>query len=819
MSYNSAKIAVSAATYWVDRPFDYLIPQELESVIVPGVRVTVPFGRGNRRSEGIVLALGSCDEGKKLKWIESALDSEPVLDDNMLKLAMWMRERFFCTVYDAVKTMLPAGLWYSIQSVYSVSEGYDRELAYDAAGKSAREMQILNILFANGGKCELKVIEGVLGGQSALSALSSLAKKGVVTADAMELRRIRDKTVNSASLVITAEEAMEIAAKKKHRAPQQAAILELLSTVGGAAVKEICYFTGCTAATVSKLAKDGYLRLDAQEVYRSPIIVPTNMAPMPVLNQSQQDAFEGIFTLALEDTARAALVFGVTGSGKTTIYIRMISEMLKIGKSSIMLVPEIALTPQMIETFSSHFGKKVAVLHSSLAIGERYDEWKRVKRGEATVVIGTRSAVFAPAQNLGLIIIDEEQEDTYKSDNSPRYHARDVAKYRCSVSKAMLLLGSATPDVVSRYYADNGRYSYFKIPGRYNELAMPIVTIVDMKKELRAGNGGSISSVLRFEIEKNLASGEQTILFLNRRGANKLITCLECGFTYQCPRCSVSLTYHSANRRLMCHYCGYSIRPDELCPQCGGELSYVGAGTQKVVEELGASFPDVEIIRMDADTVAPAGGHEILLNRFRDEKIPIMVGTQMVTKGLNFENVTLVGVISADQSLYSGDYRSGERTFSLITQVVGRSGRGDKPGRAVIQTLTPENQTIRQAAAQDYDSFYTSEIYLREMMMVPPFAELYAVTASGIDEIAVLQCCTFVRDSLQKKLKDCRDARILGPAPLPVVRVNNRFRYRVMISGDSGKVIRGLISQILIYCNTAKEFRGVSVFADTNPGI
>ena len=396
--------------------------------------------------------------------------------------------------------------------------------------------------------------------------------------------------------------------------------------------------------------------------------------------------------------------------------------------------------------------------------------------------------------------------------------ARDVAKYRCAASNALLLLGSATPDIESRYFAEQGRYAYFALPERYNRMELPQVRIVDMKLELRAGNGGSISSVLQKEIRSNLEHGEQTILFLNRRGASKLVTCAECGFTYQCPRCSVSLTYHSANRRLMCHYCGYSVRVDAQCPDCGGELKYVGAGTQKVVEELSALFPDTEILRMDTDSVAPAGSHEVLLNRFREANIPIMVGTQMVTKGLNFENVTLVGVISADQSLYSGDYRAGERTFSLITQVVGRSGRGDKPGRAVIQTLTPENQTIRQAAEQDYDSFYHSEIYLREMQMAPPFAELYAVTASGTDEGSVVRCCAFVRDQLREMLKNIDGLRVLGPAPLPVVRVNNRFRYRVTVSGANGGAVRSAIARMLIYCNTAKEFRGVSLYADLNPG-
>ena len=813
----TAKIAVSAATYWVDRPFDYLVPDELSAQVVPGVRVVVPFGRGNRRSEGIVLALGQAEAGKKLKYIDSVLDGAPVLDASMIKLAMWMRERFFCTVYDAVRAMLPAGLWYSVKTEYTVATGVGRDAAYAAAGQSARESAVLDFAFDQGGSFTERELESAVPERQAAQALASLVKKGVIAEHRTELRRARDKTVQYASLAVPADDAMNLASARKRRAPQQAAVLELLCAVGRAAVKEICYFTGCTAQTVNKLKRDGLVVTEEDEVYRSPVAVPDETEPLPELNESQRLAFEGISALARGGEQRCALLFGVTGSGKTTVYIRLIAEMLGQGRSSILLVPEIALTPQMIETFSAHFGHEVAVLHSSLAIGERYDEWKRISRGEARVVIGTRSAIFAPVRSLGLIIIDEEQEDTYKSENQPRYHARDVAKFRCSQAGAFLLLGSATPDIESRYWAEKGRYAFFSLPERYNAMELPQVDIVDMKLELRAGNGSSISSRLRGEIEQNLSRGEQTILFLNRRGANKLITCAECGFTYECPRCSVSLTYHSANRRLMCHYCGHSQRVDDRCPECGGELNYVGAGTQKVVEELMELFPNTGILRMDADSVAPVGSHEALLNRFRDEKIPILVGTQMVTKGLNFDNVTLVGVISADQSLYSGDYKAGERTFSLITQVVGRSGRGSRPGRAVIQTFTPENQTICQAAKQDYDSFYRSEIYLRSLQGLPPFSELYAVTASGVDEGAVLRCCTFVRDSLSRSLGGGEGVRVLGPAPLQVVRVNNRFRYRVTVSADDAGAVRSVISQLLNYCNTAKEYRGVSVYADIGP--
>jgi primosomal protein N' (replication factor Y) len=742
-----AKIAVSAATYWLDKPYDYGIPAELADAVRPGVRVTVPFARGNRRSEGIVLSVADSSNYDKLKYIDTVLDSEPVLTPEQIRLALWMHDRFFCTVYDAIKAMLPAGMWFT-------SDGE---------------------------------------------------------------KKVSDKLTEFASLAVAAEDAAAVAANRRRKAPMQASLLETLSAVGSVSSHELLSFTGASRQSLKSLCDAGLVELTVEETFRRPSRYDGELLPLPELNDSQLEALTGISSLSDSGKAGAALLFGVTGSGKTTIYIHLIRKILDEGKSSILLVPEIALTPQMLQTFSSHFGDEIAVLHSSLSVGERYDEWKRIKTGLAHVVIGTRSAIFAPVENLGLIIIDEEQEDTYKSENNPRYHARDVAKYRCARSGALLLLGSATPDIESRYAAEKGKYSYFVLPDRYNNMELPGVRIVDMKRELRRGNGGDISAVLRDEIAENLERGEQSILFLNRRGASKLITCGECGYTYKCPRCSVSLTYHSADRKLMCHYCGYTRNVDPVCPDCGGKLNYIGSGTQKVEQELHELFPDTEVIRMDTDTVSRAGSHEALLERFRREKIPVMIGTQMVTKGLNFENVTLVGVISADQSLYAGDYRAGERTFSLITQVVGRSGRGDRPGRAVIQTFTPENETIMQAAAQDYDSFYHSEIQLRKLQNTPPFADILAVTASGQDESAVLRCCAAVRDMLVDGTKNKHGIAVMGPAPLSVVKVNNRYRYRINVSCRADGDMRKLISAIIIQCSTDKEFRGVSVYADNNP--
>ena len=739
-----AKIAVSAATYPIDKPYDYKIPQELADKISIGVRVTVPFGRGNRRCEGVVLSLA--DGGQdKLKSIEAVLDETPVLSPENIKLALWMRDRFFCTVYDAIRTMLPTGLW-----------------------------------FKDGN------------------------------------RRVSDKTVSVAVLEIPGEDAAQLAAQRRMRAPQQSAILDLLAQMGSVSLNEIYYFTGAGRPSVKALENLGVITIEKREVFRRPEVNASPGEPI-VLNEEQETAFDGLRSLLDADEANAALLCGVTGSGKTSVYIKLIEEAVAKGKTSIVLVPEIALTPQLLSIFTSYFKDKIAVLHSALSMGERYDEWKRIRLGLVRVVVGTRSAIFAPVSDLGLIIIDEEQEHTYKSENSPRYHAREVAKYRCVQSGALLVLGSATPSVESMYNTEEGRYELFRLTNRYNNRELPTVIIADMKKELQAGNGGTISAVLEKELRQNIESGEQSILFINRRGANTLIACGECAYTYMCPRCSVSMTYHSANHRLMCHYCGYSQSVHDECPECGGKLSFIGAGTQKVELELQEMFPGVGIVRMDTDTVSQKNSHEELLFRFQNKKIPILLGTQMVTKGLDFENVTLVGVLSADLSLYINDYRAHERTFSLITQVVGRSGRGEKSGRAVIQTFTPGNEVIRLASHQDYGGFYEREIELRRILGAPPVFDLFVLTASALDETVVLKTCAALRVALEKHLSDVPDIRILGPAPAPVTKINNRFRYRVSISCKNSKRVRDTLSHIIREFSKDKEYRGVSIYADIDP--
>lgn len=816
----TAKVALAEAAYAIDKPYDYAVPPALCGGAAPGVRVMVPFGRGNRRSEGIILALSRNPAARSLKSLTALLDEAPVLDEAGLRIALWMRDRYFCTLYDAVKAMLPAGLWFSLKDTVKVAGGVDREAAYGAAARSEGARRLLDVLYANGGEADWSAVSLAFGEDDPGPAVRLLAKKNILLSETHALRGVRDKMESVVSLALPAEEALGLLESGKRAAPLRRASVQLLAQAGSLSVKELCYFTGASPATVKGLEKAGVVALSAREVFRRPLRPESGQPGKPiVLSREQEAAFEGISALIRRGEPAAALLRGVTGSGKTLVYIRLLERVLARGKTALVLVPEIALTPQLVSIFSSYFPGRIAVLHSSLRVGERYDEWKRIRAGLVDIVVGTRSAVFAPLKNLGLVVLDEEQEYSYKSENNPRYHARDIAKYRCARDNAVLLLGSATPAVETAYFAETGLYRSFLLSSRYNDRPLPRVILADMRRELKEGNGGVISSVLREELEENIRSGRQSILFLNRRGNSRMVACGECGWVPECPRCSVPLTYHSANGRLMCHYCGHSEKDTGRCPDCGGLVKYIGAGTQKVQEELEALFPGVEILRMDTDTVSPSRPHEVLLDRFVKEKIPVLVGTQMVAKGLDFENVTLVGVINADLSLYVDNFRARERTFSLLTQVVGRAGRGDREGRAVLQTFTPDNDVIRFAAAQDYEGFYDSEIALRRIRGFPPFSDLFTLTVSGRDETETLRGCRNLRGMLEKTLganPGAPELLVLGPAPAPVLKVNNRYRYRLTLMGKNDRKTREWIGWLLRTFRNEKQNRNLSLFADSD---
>lgn len=815
-----AKVAVAAATYAMDKPYDYLLPPSLRETAAPGMRVLVPFGRSNKKTEAVILSVCEDSQLKTPKAVARLLDDAPLLDDKAIKLALWMRERFFCTVFEAVRAMLPAGLWNSFERMILLKdEALAHQMLADPENDTASK-QLLETLLKRKKGLSISAAAKLTAPEPPDALVKRLEETGVLYTETQIGQAVNDKTVKIIRLAVSAEEAGEYAQRAAKTAPMQAAALEQLAQCAQLSAKELCYMTGATTQTIASLEKKGLVESIQKQVYRRPVFSKTDVQAGPItLNDEQGQSYRGISELLSQSGPHAALLHGVTGSGKTQVYIKLIQDVLSSGGQAIVLVPEIALTPQLMEIFWAHFGQRVAVLHSALSQGERSDEWQRIHRGQVGVVVGTRSAVFAPLENIRLIVIDEEQEYSYKSENSPRYHARDIAKFRCVQHGAVLLLGSATPSVESMYSARSGAYSLFTINERYNRLDLPRVELADMRAELKNGNASTISALLYHELEKNIKDQKQSILFINRRGNSRLVACVECGYIPYCPRCSVALSYHSVNGRLMCHYCGYSEKVSERCPDCSGELKHVGAGTQKVVQELGALFPGVEILRMDTDVTSTRNSHEQLLDRFRYEKIPILVGTQMVAKGLDFENVTLVGVLAADISLYVDDFRACERTFSLITQVIGRAGRGESEGRAVIQTFTPQNPVILFAASQDYNGFYENEIGLRRAHQIPPFSDLFVLTVFGSAETSVLEACTRLRAAAENCLTQLRDldVRILGPAPAPVTKLNNRFRYRLTLCCRNNRSARSLVSRLLTYFHSDKRNKNLHVFADINP--
>ena len=810
-----AKIAVSAATFAIDKPYSYAIPEGM--VLEPGQRVTVPFGRGNRQSEGMVLSIET-GSTEKLKTVQSCLDEAPVVSSNMLHLAAFIRERYFCTFYEAIRAMLPAGLWFQTKDVYLLTQ--DRSWK-DKTIRNADARTVLRFLEDLGGQAQEDALRAAVPDEERLgAALQYLLRKKWIAAQAEHLRRLGDKTERIATLSASPEEAMEYAANRPKSAAMQRAVLELMCSIGSISVKELCYFTGASTATVNRLEKLGYLTLSQRPVLRCREIRPARLGGPLVLNEEQTAAFEGLNAQCKSDNPGAALLYGITGSGKTSIYIKLIQACLDDGKSAMLLVPEIALTPQLLSIMAAYFGDTVAVLHSSLSAGERYDQWKRVRDANAKVVVGTRSAVFAPLQNPGIIILDEEQEHSYKSENSPRYDAREVALWRGSKERALVVFGSATPAVETMYRAKTGIYRLYTLRERYGGRKLPQVSIVDMHEELKDGNDLSFSRELRDAIVDAHQMDKQTIILLNRRGNSRALVCVDCRETPECPRCAVRLTYHSANNRLMCHYCGFSQPVMHRCSRCGGPLKAIGTGTQKVQQELRELFPELKSDRMDADTVSATNTHEAILARFQKERTPVLIGTQMVAKGLNLPDVTLVGVMDAELSLYNSSYRAAETTFNMLTQVVGRAGRGDMPGRAIIQTLTPEHQVIRLAAQQDYDGFYDLEIRLRQVQNDPPFGDLATVTFTGEEETAVLRGAAKFRDSLIACLKETTYEKeictVLGPAPCAVPKINYHFRYRLTLRCRMSRNLRTLLAYLLRQFSQDKLNRGVSAFADVN---
>ena len=644
--------------------------------------------------------------------------------------------------------------------------------------------------------------------------LDTMVSKGILLRNVDAQRRTGDATVKMVRL--KAEDDFSVYGKLTAK---QKDVIKVLMDVGIASVKEICYFTGYTNAVISALESKGIVEIFDSEVYRSPYSdIDDPEHKEIVLSNEQNNAYKGLLSLYNDDSAKGALLYGVTGSGKTQVYLKLIDEALKDDRGIIVMIPEISLTPQLLSIFYERYGSKVAVLHSALSLGQRLDEWKRIKRGEARIVVGTRSAVFAPFDKIGLIIIDEEQEHTYKSEMSPRYHAREVASYRIGCHNGLLLLSSATPSIDTYTKAKNGVYSLYKLSNRYGNAVLPTVETIDTtyQSDMVLEN---VSKKLADEIKVNLENGKQSILLLNRRGYNTYVSCTECGTVATCPNCSISMTYHIKNGRLMCHYCGYSVPYTKKCDNCKNDtLKFVGAGTQKLEEELKLIVPDARVLRMDTDTTNSRYSYEENFSSFGKGEYDILVGTQMVAKGLNFENVTLVGVLSVDQMLFNDDYKSGERAFDLITQVVGRSGRGKSPGKAFIQTAFSDSEIICLAKEQDYESFYDIEIEMRKQMVYPPFCDLCVIGVSGLNEYSVNNFAVELLNNLKKlHSEQYADLKIivLGPVAPRISKVGGKFRSRIIIKCRNDKRFREMISKVIK--ENDKNRNNISIYVDINP--
>ena len=804
-------VAVENTVYHFDMLFEYIVPENLKDKALPGCRVAVPFGRGNSTRQGMIFSYssGDCDK-EKLKKIVSVIDERPVMSLEMLKMAAFIKERYFCTYHDALKPMLPLGITYKEESFYKVHPS----LGDDVFDLSDEYRAVVRFITSKGGEVPSKKLEKEFSFLSE-DTFSILLNENVLVLSNRFKRKAGDKTVRMVRLCDDSNAYLSLKLTSK-----QKTVIETLETCGAVSVKEISYYTGVTSSVVDGLVKKGIAEYFDDEVFRIPKSDP-GLKKEYILTDEQKKAYDTLYSLYTDEKPHVCLLYGITGSGKTSVFFKIMEQVIGDGKDVIVTVPEIALTPQLISVFKSHFGDRVAVFHSALSQGERLDEYKRVEKGLANIVIGTRSAVFAPFKNLGLIIMDEEQEHTYKSEGKPRYHARDLAKFRCSFNKALLILSSATPSLETYYYAGINRYEKVTLTKRFGNAILPKVITVDMDEERRNGNSSVYSNLLLEEIEKNLLEKKQSILLLNRRGYNTYVSCRSCNESISCPNCSITLTYHNANRRLMCHYCGHSVPVPKNCPTCGSDkLRYFGAGTQRAQSDLSDIFPDARILRMDTDTTMSRSSHEKLLSSFERGEYDILVGTQMVAKGLDFPNVTLVGILNADMMLNSDDFRANENTFSLLTQVIGRSGRGDLEGKAIIQSMTPYSHIIQLSKNQDYDAFYEDEIVIRKTLLYPPFVELTLIGFIGDEHQHVAEASGEFTKMLEENLRENYPSlaiRLLGPSPMTVVKVSSRYRYKIIIKSINNSIFREMLRDSILRFEKDRRFSDVSVYVDVGP--
>jgi len=810
-----ARVVVDVPVAAVDRPFDYTVPPALHPLVRVGTRVLVPFGP--RQVTGVVVDVdegpGEPDGvGKRLKSLSAVLDPEPPLTEELVALGEWMAETYLCPRSAAYQAMLPTALKARAEKRLRLRGEPPPLLA-----PSAEEAAFVEALRRRG---DLSFDEAVKRFPGAAGLVRRWVEDGILDVFYAAVDRAGAKTVTRVVPAVDPEGLRQARDALNPRAVRQRAVLDaLLASPHPPTLADLLAATGAPRSAVTTLAERGLLRLVKTEVYRDPYAAASFApSPPPPLTAEQEAAVGRIAEALASGQPHTLLVHGVTGSGKTEVYLQAIARTLESGRQAIVLVPEIALTPQVVERFKGRFGARVAVLHSRLSVGERYDEWRKIRRGEVDVAVGARSAVFAPFTRLGLLVIDEEHETSYKQEEHPKYHARAVAQWRAEHHGAVLVLGSATPSLESYAASRSGRIERIVLTQRPGGGRLPAVTVVDMREELRAGNRSMFSRALRAAIERRLAAGEQVVLFLNRRGYATFVLCRACGYVAQCPHCDLALTYHLANQTLRCHTCGHAEPEPQRCPSCGSpHVRYFGVGTQRVEEALARTFPGIRVIRMDVDTTRAKGAHEALLGRFRRGEADVLLGTQMIAKGLDFPNVTLVGVITADTLLRLPDFRAAERTFQLLTQVAGRAGRGGRPGEVIVQTYAPDHYSIQLAQRHDYVAFAERELAVRRKGEYPPFSRLILLTLVGRDVRVVHRAAGEVAARLRRAVGDA--AQVLGPSPSPVLRVNDSYRFQCMLKYKNESLVKPAVKAVLAEVERALLAQGVGMSVDVDPYV
>ncbi len=812
-----ARVYLLDTLYHIDKLYDYYIPEPLRGQIEVGGFVVVPFGRTTRKFIALVAELCEESELAKLKPILSTINPGLVLDDEQRKLCAYIKDHTFCTMGDAVRAMLPTAAFSALMMTYAPDPDGESRLASQENDAVSVYHYIAKLKTAT----ESRLVQHF--GERVRELLRDMVRENLIR-ELPAGMGTEEKTVSMYRLCVSDETAAQMLSDGALKGEKQAELLRMLlenGTLAGSDLRQ----NGISGATCQTLIKRGLIEKEELPAVRDPFADVDSAAPEDQpMTEEQTRAFESIKALLDTGKPKAALLYGVTGSGKTRVMKAVIDEVIARGRTVILLVPEIALTPQTVRYFRSYYGSRTAVIHSMLSAGERYDAWRRMKNGEIVLCIGTRSAVFAPMQNLGAILIDEEQEHTYKSDSAPKYHAIDVARFRCAYHNALMLPASATPSLESYYKAEQGAYTLVTLENRYGSAELPRVHLADMRESVSRGELSPIGSELKQRLHETLEKGQQAILFINRRGYHRFLTCPLCGEVVRCPRCSVSLTHHAvrgnaAGGLLRCHYCGHQEAVMQICPSCGKPgLRHVGFGTQKAEEELHALFPEARILRMDADTTVGKMAYRSILEQFRSGQADILLGTQMVTKGHDFPKVTTVGVLSADGALYLDDYRAAERTFSLLTQVVGRAGRGKQAGEALIQTMSPHHPMLALVKEQDYPAFYRQEIVLRRALSFPPFCDLVSVTVSGKEEVEVAKVAASFAQAMEAACRENSDLPIqtFGPMEAPVYRLNEVYRMRLVIKCVLNQRTRTLLSDLLKACSGSFA-RRVSITLDPNP--